>query len=74
MNGDNVYKIAFADQIEQKILPKLRGLDIGGMNNTALEEIGRIIEKTGDQALLKAFDDALQNNTSGMFIWQGVTR
>ncbi len=74
VNGDNVYKIAFADQIEQKILPKLRGLDIGGMNNTALEEIGRIIEKTGDQALLKAFDDALQNNTSGMFIWQGVTR
>ena len=74
VDGDNVYKIAFADQIEQKILPKLRGLDIGGMNNTALEEIGRIIEKTGDQALLKAFDDALQNNTSGMFIWQGVTR
>ena len=74
VDGDNVYKIAFADQIEQKILPKLRGLDTDGMNKTALDEIGRIIEKTRDPALLKAFNDALNNNTTGMFIWQGVTR
>ena len=75
VNGNNVYKIAFADQIEQKILPKLRGLETSeGTNNAAFDEIGTIIQRTGDQELHNAFNDARQNNTTGMFIWQGVTR
>lgn len=73
-NGEN-WKTAFADQIEQKILPKLRGLDtMEGANNAAFDDLGRIIEDTGDGTLHKAFDDTRQNSSTGMFLWQGVTR
>lgn len=71
----DIFKIAFADQVEQKILPKLRGLDTTeGVNNAACDEIEKIIEATGDNTLHRAFASARENNVSGMFLWQGVTR
>ncbi|MEW6218787.1 MAG: hypothetical protein AB1634_04535 [Thermodesulfobacteriota bacterium] len=71
----DVFKDAFADQIEQKILPKLRGFDTTeGINNAAFDDIGKIIEDTGDGELHKAFATARESNASGMFLWQGVTR
>ena len=74
VNGDS-FKIAFADQIEQKILPKLRGFDTTeGINNAAFDDIGKIVESTGDTTLLGAFKSAQENNAAGMFLWQGVTR
>ena len=70
---NDTYKDAFADQIEQKIFPKLRGLDTME-GNTVFDGVGRIIEKTGDETLGKAFAEATQDNATGMFLWQGVTR
>jgi len=70
---NDTYKDAFADQIEQKILPKLRGLDTME-GNTVFDGVGRIIDKTGDETLGKAFAEATQDNATGMFLWQGVTR
>ena len=72
---DHLFKEAFADQIEQKILPKLRGLDtMEGVNNAVFDDIGRVIEGTDDDALLKAFGDPRENNAASMFLWHGVTR
>jgi uncharacterized coiled-coil DUF342 family protein len=74
VNINETFKEAFADQIEQKILPKLRGLDTMEGNTVAFDGVERIIEKTGDETLRKAFEDAKQDNATGMFLWHGVTR
>ena len=71
--GNNGYKFAFADQVEQKIIPKLRGLDLmdhGG----ALQEIYQVIEKLDDGPLTEAFGRAKDDSTVGMFVWRGVSR
>ena len=69
------YKYAFADQIEQKVLPKLRGIEVlEGAAITALEEIEGIILQTNDELLSNAFKDAKEEAASGMFLWRGVTR
>lgn len=75
VNSDQGYKDAFADQIEQKILPKLRGLDtMEGINNAAFDDLSKIIDATGDEILRKTFSEARENNATGLFLWQGVTR
>jgi 5-methylcytosine-specific restriction endonuclease McrBC GTP-binding regulatory subunit McrB len=68
--------LAFADQIEQKILPKLRGLDVSGdSHRKALIQIGNIIAKLEDKELEKAFANAQHEATSqGLFHWIGVSR
>lgn len=71
--NDN-FNNALSDQIEQKILPKFRGIDINLDNSIdALGKIGEIIQQYGDETLIKAFDES-KNNSSGMFNWRGVSR
>ncbi|MBI9109947.1 AAA family ATPase [Maridesulfovibrio ferrireducens] len=68
------YKLAFADQIEQKILPKLRGADCDEAGS-CLRRVSEIISETNDEALKDAFDEAQTNSRSvGTFQWRGVTR
>lgn len=75
IEGHDVHKKAFADQIEQKVLPKLRGIDLlEGTANTALEKIEDIIFQTNDDLLFQAFKDAKEEAASGMFLWRGVSR
>lgn len=69
----NRYKLAFADQVEQKIIPKLRGIDLIDAAS-GLEEILGVIEDLGDQDLSRAFRRAREDQSTGMFIWRGVTR
>jgi hypothetical protein len=75
-SDDGRYKLAFADQIEQKILPKLRGLDMGEPTCIAtLNKVASLIRVLGDSPLEEAFRKAQQESTSlGMFLWRGVTR
>lgn len=70
------YKLAFADQVEQKTIPKLRGIDLGMDNaNECLSELEGIIDELGDDALSRAFDTArTESENLGMFQWRGVTR
>lgn len=70
------YRWAFADQIEQKILPKIRGVDTNtGNYATAMAKISGIIAETQDKALLEAFDQANREaNNQGLFVWSGVSR
>lgn len=67
---------ALADQIEQKIMPKLRGLDLSDSNVVdCLNEISSVISEINDDALCEAFKNAKEDNLgTGMFIWQGISR
>jgi len=67
-------KSAFTDQIEQKILPKFRGLDSRADPKVgeALEEVENILMELEDGQLLDAIDDARSNYDQ--FIWMGVDR
>lgn len=70
-----VFKIAFADQLEQKIIPKLRGIDLHEISTSlALEEISNILDQVGDDELSETFQKARSDKSTGMFIWPGVSR
>jgi MoxR-like ATPase len=70
------FKLAFADQIEQKIIPKIRGIDLSTDNsNECLEEVGAINAELDDRDLGDAFKSARdESRMIGMFQWRGVTR
>ncbi len=72
MDAEERLKCAMADQIEQRILPKLRGIDLEEQSGH-LAEIRKLINDLGDDALLKAFDDS-SNRDANTFIWRGVDR
>jgi hypothetical protein len=76
VNNDDRYKLAFADQIEQKIIPKLRGLDMNDPNtNACLGAVETVIGVLGDEALSRTFNAAKEeSHNPGMFTWRGVTR
>ena len=65
--------IAFADQVEQRILPKLRGIDLEE-NEGALNTISNLIAETNDTLLATAFNSGKEENSHGVFMWQGVDR
>jgi len=72
IDGEMRLKYAMADQIEQRILPKLRGIDLEEQGSHVME-IRRLIDDLGDDALLKAFDNS-SNRDANTFIWRGVDR
>ena len=74
--GNDAMRLAFADQVEQKILPKLRGCDMT-MNASAssLDIIEDVIKDLDDEELMNAFQLSRRNaSETGIFLWQGVTR
>jgi predicted nucleic acid-binding Zn-ribbon protein len=73
---DDRYRLAFADQVEQKIIPKLRGLDVAEPNTMGcLQEVASVIGSLGDGELSSTFASAIEESKNmGMFTWRGVTR
>lgn len=73
---DERHALAFSDQVEQKIIPKLRGVEIGEPNsNECLNELNDVISKLGDKELEAAFQQArAESEHIGLFQWRGVTR
>lgn len=69
---EHSFNHAIADQIEQKLLPKFRGLDPSESDvRDSLDKIRGIVEEIEDQELLKA----LQESRAGhQFAWSGVDR
>jgi len=65
-------ELAMADQIEQRILPRLRGINLDE-NGPALADLGKLINETSDSALSKAYEDAKRSDR-GTFLWSGVDR
>lgn len=74
--GQKGFRNAFADQIEQKILPKIRGVDTNaGVYDRAMGRIRGVIDETGDAALHEAFVRAdREAQAQGIFVWGGVSR
>ncbi|WP_319526673.1 hypothetical protein [uncultured Desulfosarcina sp.] len=69
------YKLAFADQIEQKILPKLRGLDFSEPYAAeCLTQIQDVVVQLGDKDLSETLSGAIEMGNSSLFLWQGVSR
>jgi len=63
---------ALADQIEQKILPKFRGLDSrDSAVKGSLSRIKSILSDLKDELLISAID---QSSRDGQFVWLGVNR
>jgi hypothetical protein len=65
------HKRAMADQIEQRIFPKLRGIE-PDLAQDALLAIGRVIEQLDDEPLLKAYRESWENQAT--FLFRGVVR
>lgn len=66
---------ALADQIEQRIMPRLRGQDTS--DDRATDAIRAVLEVAGtldDVALTKAIEQALGSQTGHLFQWSGVAR
>ncbi len=63
--------VAMADQIEQRIMPKLRGIEIEDASQP-LTRIRSIIEQCDDQKLLDAFKKGSENQQ--IFLWRGIDR
>ena len=73
--GDEATRHAMADQIEQKILPKFRGLDLHDSNvKQAVNQVIQLLDKElSDHVLVKAMQEALRHKDQ-LFAWQGVDR
>jgi hypothetical protein len=68
---------AFSDQVEMRLLPKLRGVELSDCAvEVALDVVRSVLEEGTwkDDALLQSFDAASDKNRQGQFIWQGVHR
>jgi len=65
-------RCAMADQIEQKILPKIRGKD-RDLVERKIEPLLDVVGELDDPELLKAIQQGLQNE-QGAFLWTGLDR
>lgn len=72
---NNEYKIAFADQLEMKILPKINGVELAmpGFNHVKNNLID-LMKTLEDQALLDTFQKATDESYNTFFKWRGVMR
>jgi predicted nucleic acid-binding Zn-ribbon protein len=68
----NRVNLAMADQIEQRIMPKLRGIELDEADQP-LEEIQSVIEACDDGPLLKAFKQGAKSQKQ-VFIWKGFDK
>ena len=71
-NQEQRRKHALADQLEQKIVPKLRGLDTQDSTVArCLDTIRGVVEKLGDSELVDSYREACEQP---LFEWFGVKR
>ena len=68
----NRVHLAMADQIEQRIMPKLRGIEVSDADRP-LRQIQAVIEECEDQLLLNAFKQGADSQQQ-IFIWRGLDR
>lgn len=69
------YRVAFADQLEMKILPKLNGVELAmpGFDQVK-RKLSKIITELGDNELATAFNKATDESYNTFFKWRGVMR
>jgi len=62
--------VPLSDQIAMRVMPKLKGLDLGE-NEEIFNRLSNQIFNVGDDVLSEAFQKA-QNNSMGFFDWRGI--
>ena len=68
------FRNAIADQIEQRILPKLRGVDVTEQaGRRAVDEVKDVVTRLDDDRLLDAVERGADQGTD-LFVWSGVDR
>ena len=74
--GEHGLMNAMADQVEQKLLPKFRGLDPNEENvGRALDRVVTLLDELGDGGLISAIEAARRDGTrEHQFIFRGVDR
>ena len=72
---DDASKFALADQIEQRVMPKLRGIDPSTHDGAnAIDKISEIVHELGDLELEQAIKSGREANEGSQFVWFGVDR
>lgn len=69
-------RIPLADQIEMRLLPKLRGLEVDA-NDFAFGKLKSFVsDDLQDDALAQAIEASIQTarDGAGQFVWNGVSR
>ncbi|MCJ7872105.1 hypothetical protein [Phaeobacter sp. J2-8] len=66
---------ALADQVEMRLLPKLRGVEVDATAPQFAKLKSFVERELGDEALVQAIDQSMaQSEDTGQFVWSGVTR
>ena len=68
---EKAVRIAFEDQVVQKIMPKLRGIETSGESGEALEEIIQILRDAKINNLDEDFENAMRLGY-GQFMWNSA--
>jgi hypothetical protein len=69
--GADRLRIAFGDQLEQRILPKLRGIDTAEFQDGLGQLLSFVQQDIGDAQLGNAIQ---QGRDRPLFTWQGINR
>jgi endonuclease V-like protein UPF0215 family len=70
----NIVNHALADQVEMRLLPKLRGIEVE-TRNQEIEKLRAFVAGLGDDALAEAIKiSAEAAEATGQFVWLGVSR
>lgn len=75
-NGGIDIRVPLADQIEFRILPKLRGLDIEGHRDPFDRLVKLLRDDLGDSMFADRISDLVERQQigTGLFVWRGLTR
>lgn len=69
--------VPLADQIELRILPRLRGVQIDGEHRSRFDELGALVETgLGDRQLAERLSQTVEEQETGtrLFVWRGLAR
>ena len=70
----NIVNHALADQVEMRLLPKLRGIEIEARSQE-IENLRSFVANLGDDALAEAIKKSVEAaEATGQFVWLGVAR
>lgn len=68
-------RVPLADQIEMRLLPKLRGLDLDTLGGKLDEFCTYVKRDLDDDVLARAIDESVEaSRNTGLFVWCGVSR
>lgn len=76
VEGSDRLSDALADQVEMRLLPKLRGLEVDQADGAFSDLQSFVDREIGDTALAEAIGDSVAKarDGSGQFVWNGIVR